>query len=94
MEASLLSCGCHGGYMTSIEPVLRPFRAKLNTQQAADYLGLGKSTLDKLRVTGGGPVHAKVLNRVIYDVADLDTWLSRHKRLSTSETAPQAPAGA
>jgi predicted DNA-binding transcriptional regulator AlpA len=66
-------------------------RKKLSTYEAAEYLGLGKSTLDKLRVTGGGPIFIKIGKRIVYDPADLDTWFDRHKRSSTSErTAPLA----
>ena len=59
-------------------------RPRLDTTAAADYLGLGKSTLDKLRVNGGGPTFAKYGRRVVYDPDDLDTWADRHKRTSTS----------
>ncbi len=48
-------------------------RKKLDTVGAADYLGLGKSTLDKLRVGGGGPAFIKIGKRVVYDPADLST---------------------
>jgi predicted DNA-binding transcriptional regulator AlpA len=61
------------------------FRKKLSTYEAAEYLGLGKSTLDKLRVTGGGPIFIKVGKRIVYDPADLDSWFDRHKRSSTSQ---------
>lgn len=60
-------------------------RRKLDTTGAADYLGLGKSTLDKMRLYGGGPAYFKVGNRVVYDPADLDTWLSKHRRTNTSQ---------
>ena len=60
-------------------------RKKLSTQEAADYLGLGKSTLDKLRVIrNDGPPFFKVGTRIVYDVVDLDGWLARHRRTSTS----------
>lgn len=59
---------------------------RLRTRDAAAYLGLGKSTLEKLRLTGLGPVYAKAGPRVVvYDVADLDAWLASRRRLSTSE---------
>lgn len=60
-------------------------RKMLSTYEAAKYLGLGKSTLDKLRLSGDGPVFIKVGRRVIYDPADLDVWSKRHKRSSTSQ---------
>ena len=47
----------------------------LNVVEASDYTGLSKSSLDKLRVYGGGPPYIKVGARVIYDRLDLDTWL-------------------
>lgn len=58
----------------------------LRTREAASYLGLGKSTLEKLRLTGLGPVYVKAGPRVvIYDLQDLDAWLATRRRLSTSE---------
>jgi excisionase family DNA binding protein len=62
-------------------------RKKLGTAGAADYLGLGKSTLDKARVHGGGPKFIKIGKRVLYDPDDLDAWLAQHKRTSTSAAA-------
>jgi predicted DNA-binding transcriptional regulator AlpA len=59
--------------------------AKLNVREAAVYLRVSKSFLDKLRVTGGGPPYIKVgAKRVVYDPADLATWLADRKRVSTS----------
>jgi len=58
---------------------------KLNTQGAAQYCGVGKATLEKLRLTGGGPTYLKPSRRVIYQISDLDTWLNRHRRASTSQ---------
>jgi predicted DNA-binding transcriptional regulator AlpA len=61
---------------------------KLRTPDAADYLGVGKSTLDKLRMTGDGPVYSKLGGRiVIYDVADLEAYAAARRRRSTSEAA-------
>ncbi len=57
----------------------------LSTPEAASYLGLGKSTLDKLRLTSGGPRYVSYGRRVAYDPADLDEWLNAGKRSSTSE---------
>jgi hypothetical protein len=45
--------------VTVVEEIVGKYRKKLDTPQAAEYLGLGKSTLDKLRVTGGGPAFIK-----------------------------------
>jgi predicted DNA-binding transcriptional regulator AlpA len=61
---------------------------KLRAPAAAQYLGIGKSTLDKLRMTGRGPVYSKLGGKtVVYDVADLDAFAMARRRRSTSEAA-------
>ncbi len=60
-------------------------KRRLRTSDAAFYVGLSKSTLEKYRVTGGGPVFASLGRIVVYDAADLDEWVNCHKRKSTSE---------
>lgn len=60
-------------------------RRRLKTRQAADYLGLGESTLEKLRVFGGGPFYEKLGRSVVYDVEDLERWAASRKRSNTSE---------
>lgn len=59
---------------------------KLDTEGAATYCGVGKSTLEKLRLTGRGPAYLKPTRSVVYQVSDLDAWLARSRRASTSET--------
>ncbi len=66
--------------MTAADP-----RRKLSTLEAAAYVGLGKSTLDKFRLTGGGPKFITLGRRVVYDPDDLDAWTEVRKRSSTSE---------
>jgi hypothetical protein len=63
---------------------------KLNTEDAAAYAGLARSTLEKLRVFGGGPNYIKIGRRVVYDVPDLERWLMAHRRQSTSDVAHSA----
>jgi predicted DNA-binding transcriptional regulator AlpA len=58
---------------------------RLNVEAAASYTGLSASTLNKLRVFGGGPVFLKLGRRVAYDVADLDVWMNERRRRSTSD---------
>ena len=48
---------------------------KLNSPEAAEYLGISASTLSKRRVDGGGPKYLKLGRRVVYDTRDLDGWL-------------------
>jgi hypothetical protein len=71
-----------------MDPAPGGARPKLSTVEAAAYLGLGKSTLDKFRLTGGGPRFASLGRRVIYDVPDLDSWVEGRKRTSTSQPLP------
>lgn len=58
---------------------------RLRTPDAATHVGLAASTLEKLRVVGGGPVFMKLGRAVVYDVADLDAWLAAQRRTSTSD---------
>lgn len=63
----------------------------LDSAETAELTGLGKSTLEKLRVTGGGPRFVKVGGgRVLYDPADLKEWLEGKKRRSTSDRGEAA----
>ncbi|MBX4898594.1 helix-turn-helix domain-containing protein [Rhizobium bangladeshense] len=59
----------------------------LRTDDAAIYTGVSASTLNKLRLTGGGPDYLKLGKSVVYDPADLDAWLSSKRRRSTSAAA-------
>ena len=59
----------------------------IRTSQAAEYIGLAKSTLEKLRLTGGGPVFSKLGRTVVYDRTDLDAWVASRRRESTSDNA-------
>jgi predicted DNA-binding transcriptional regulator AlpA len=62
-------------------------RRMLRTPGAAAYTGTSASTLEKLRLTGGGPKYLKLGKTVVYDPADLDDWLASHRRTSTSKAA-------
>jgi predicted DNA-binding transcriptional regulator AlpA len=48
-------------------------------QGAADYCGLSKSYLDKLRLTGGGPVFFRLGRAIVYNDRDLDDWMESRK---------------
>jgi len=56
---------------------------QLSVKEAAYHTGLSCSTLNKL--SGQGPRFAKIGRRVVYGVADLDAWLAKHLKTSTSE---------
>ncbi|ODT69034.1 MAG: hypothetical protein ABS75_18455 [Pelagibacterium sp. SCN 63-23] len=55
----------------------------IKTKAAAEYTGLSKSTLDKLRCFGGGPAYLKLGRAVVYSTDDLDAWLSERRRETT-----------
>lgn len=50
----------------------------IRVREAADYVGLSKSTLDKLRCYGTGPVYFKLGRAVVYRKSDLDDWVAEH----------------
>jgi excisionase family DNA binding protein len=54
------------------------------TDTAAQHLGLSRSTLEKWRVTGAGPMYRKHGRRVLYRRGDLDAWSDAQTRSSTS----------
>lgn len=66
-------------------------RRWLRTPEAAAYTGHGKSTLDKLRLTGGGPPFVKRGTAVVYDRDDLDRWMEERKVRSTSQRPAADP---
>ena len=66
----------------------------LRTLEAAEYVGLAASTLEKMRVTGGGPPFLRLGGRAIgYDVHDLDAWLDK-QRSETTEAKQGRPGAA
>ena len=60
----------------------------LNTQHAADVLGVRPQTLRLWRSRGTGPTYIRLhgtRGMVLYDVADLQAWLDRRKFTCTNE---------
>ncbi len=48
----------------------------VRVQQAAEYLGISKSFLDKARCYGTcGPAYIRLGRTIVYDTAELDRWL-------------------
>ena len=62
----------------------------LTPKEAAGYMRKSKSYLDKLRVSGGGPLFIKTGNRILYRIGCLDDWMQAHEYGSTSEIVPLA----
>lgn len=57
----------------------------LRTPEAARFLGLSGRTLEKHRTYGTGPRYSKIGGRVVYAIADLQAWVSRGRKSSTSD---------
>lgn len=57
----------------------------MSITQAAATLGLSRSTLARLRVSGRGPQYVKLGRTILYFTDDLYAWLNSHRRSSTSE---------
>ncbi len=67
----------------------------LRAPDAAKYLGLSASTLAKMRLRGDGPIYSKAGPRVVvYDLADLESWLAARRRRSTSDNGSESPSPA
>jgi molybdenum cofactor biosynthesis enzyme MoaA len=62
----------------------------MNVDEAARHLKVSASYLNKLRLTGGGPVYAKLGAKVVYDPDDLAKWVQSRKQTSTSDTTGEA----
>lgn len=60
-------------------------RRYLRTRPAADYIGLGKSTLEKWRMTGDGPVYSSFGRVIVYARDDLDAFVLSKRRRSTAD---------
>lgn len=71
-----------------------PAGRRLRTPEAAEYLGLSVSTLEKMRVSGGGPPFAAFGRAVSYAPADLDAWAAARTVRNTSEARMRRQAGA
>jgi predicted DNA-binding transcriptional regulator AlpA len=57
----------------------------LSPKEAARFLGVSKSWLDKKRLDGAGPIYLKLGRRVVYDPTDLNTFITQAKRRNTSD---------
>jgi len=57
----------------------------LRTPEAARFLGLSGRTLEKHRTYGTGPRYSKLGGRVVYRVDDLQAWVDRGSKSSTSD---------
>lgn len=63
----------------------------LTTREAARYLGLAISTLNKWRCHGGGPVFVKLGRAVRYRQEDLNAFVEERSLTSTSQPLGGSP---
>ncbi len=59
--------------------------ALLTQREAAELLRLSERTLERLRLTGGGPRFCRLGHAVRYREADLESWIASRVVGSTSE---------
>jgi hypothetical protein len=57
----------------------------LTNAEAAAFLRLSPRTLEKQRVIGGGPRFRKFGRRVLYAIADLESWANARSFAMTSD---------
>jgi predicted DNA-binding transcriptional regulator AlpA len=66
----------------------------LRTPDAANYLGLTASTLEKMRLSGNGPRFVRLGARAVgYTIGDLDSFIEAGRRASTSDSGPDPRQG-
>ena len=74
------------GITDSPKIVLLP-DGRMDTRNAALYLGLSEKTLAMMRCQGSGPAYIKP-GRVFYYKQDLDQWLNKGGRLRSTAQSP------
>ncbi len=65
---------------------------KLNTEEAAEFLGVKPCTLEVWRCKKKGPRYSKLGSRVMYDQAELEAYFTS-RAIHTRDTAPQIRSG-
>ena len=63
-------------------------KQKLNTEEAATYLGIRPNTLEVWRCKHKGPRYAKIGSRVLYDLDDLEAFFIS-RGVDTRDTPPR-----
>ncbi len=65
----------------------------VNNREAARRLGLSPRTLEHLRRGTSGPPFYKLGRRALYDPADLDAWVAKHRRTTLAQPVAATLAG-
>lgn len=61
--------------------------ANIRVRQAADYVGLSKSSLDKMRCFGTGPAFVRLGRTIVYRTDDLDAWLTANRNEAANDNS-------
>lgn len=59
----------------------------MNTVDAANYIGMSASWLNKTRMHGNGPAYIKMGGSVKYLKSDLDSWMAANRRTAIYDFA-------
>lgn len=54
-------------------------REYLGIEEAADFIGVSRQTLDRWRMEASGPAVHRVGRRVLYSLPDLRTFMDEHR---------------
>jgi len=52
---------------------------KMNTDEAAEFLGIKANTLEVWRTKKKGPQYSKIGRRVLYDINDLEAYFTANR---------------
>lgn len=66
---------------------------RLNTPEAAEYLGVRPGTMEVWRSLGRGPRYVRLGRRIVYEIVDLDSFAAA-RLVETTDTAPVLKGGA
>jgi hypothetical protein len=69
--------------MKQVEVLVLP-DGRVDTKNAAAFVGLSEKTLAMMRCSGKGPKYLK-RGRIFYFVQDLESWIKDGEALSTSQ---------
>ena len=65
----------------------------MTTRQVAKYLGISEKTVQAMRQRGNGPIYSQPSHTVVrYRQCDVDEFMARSRRRSTSDLQPSASA--
>ena len=65
---------------------------RMDTRNAANYVGLSEKTLAMMRCAGSGPKFVK-LELIFYFREDIDEWINAGRVVSTAQAAGQTNTG-